>query len=406
MTVYNKLKRLFSQKTSSNAKMDDNIRFCIEEDFVNCNVTMPSAQNGRLIALLQLKTLSVHPFSLPFGKNGRIRDALKMSFKHVLGNEDDSILLIPQVIEQGADRTGGVAWLVSKAEIEEIEERIGYKVVFWPAPLALSAETCGNGLVIWDSDSGTSGMLFKNQIPILYRWTPSSEISIIDLEQWFVDYSRSVDLQIDDVTIAEGATLSSRNIQKAGKETLKLLKGSAILDLSMKGADSARKQESFFAAAFNTARAAVFLGLLFLVLSAGAFLYSRLNMDNFDNIPFEIYQIAFKERSNSPLASSSGKIKNLRANETNMSLEQTLDNLAAAWKASASSESLKLDAIRYGTERTEIQGTAVDSRSIESLRDTLNKNGFSSKISDIQQIPGSGMRFSIAMESPERSGPK
>ena len=89
-----------------------------------------------------------------------------------------------------------------------------------------------------------------------------------------------------------------------------------------------------------------------------------------------------------------------------MSMEQTLGNIAAAWKMSASSKSLKLDAIRYGTERTEIQGTAAGSAPVESLRDSLNKNGFNAKISDIQQIPGSGMRFSIGLESSERSRPK
>jgi hypothetical protein len=89
-----------------------------------------------------------------------------------------------------------------------------------------------------------------------------------------------------------------------------------------------------------------------------------------------------------------------------MSLELALENIAAAWKTSTPSGSLKLDAIRYGTERTEIQGTASGSGAVESLRESLNKNGFSAKITDIQQIPGSGMRFSIGLDSSERSGQK
>jgi len=406
MTASKKLKGLFSQNTGSNAKTDEKIRFCTEEDIVDRNVTLPSPQNGRIIALLQLRTLSVHPFSFPFGKNGRVRDALKMSFRYALGNDDDSVLMIPQVTEQGSDRTEGVVWFVSKTEIEEAEGRLGDGIAFWPAPLAMFNETEGNGLAIWNSESGTSGMLFKDRSPLLYRWTPSAENSVNDLEKWFVDYSLSADITIDNIIVAERPSLSSRSIQKAGSETLKSLRGSASLDLSTKSAYSAKKLESFFAAAFNTARAAVFLGLLFLVLSAGAFIYSRLNSDHFEDVPFEIYKIAFGERSNSPLASSAAKIKNFGAGGTNMSMEQTLDNIAAAWKMSASSKSLKLDAIRYGTERTEIQGTAAGSAPVESLRDSLNKNGFNAKISDIQQIPGSGMRFSIGLESSERSRPK
>ena len=406
MTDSSKLKDLFSQDPGGHAKTDENIRFCTEEDVADHNAVLSSSQNRRVIALLQLRTLSVHPFSFPFGKNGRVRDALKMSFRYALGNDDDSILMIPQVTEQGSDRTDGVVWFVSKREIEKAEKRLGDGIAFWPAPLVLFHETGGNGLALWNADSGTSGMLFKDGSPILYKWTPSSENAAENLEKWFVDYSRSADMSIDNVITAERSSLSSKNIQKAGRETLKSLNGSASLDLSTKSADSARKLESFFASAFSTARAAVFLGLLFLLLSAGAFLYSRLNSDHFEYVPFEIYGTAFGERSNSPLASSSAKIKNLSAGGTNMSLEQALENISAAWKASASSGSLKLDAIRYGTERTEIQGTAAGSGAVESLRDSLNKSGFSAKITDIQQIPGSGMRFSIGLDSPERSGQK
>ncbi|MDD5421199.1 MAG: hypothetical protein PHO97_03525, partial [Synergistaceae bacterium] len=137
MTASKKLKGLFSQNTGSNAKTDEKIRFCTEEDIVDRNVTLPSPQNGRIIALLQLRTLSVHPFSFPFGKNGRVRDALKMSFRYALGNDDDSVLMIPQVTEQGSDRTEGVVWFVSKTEIEEAEGRLGDGIAFWPAPLAM-----------------------------------------------------------------------------------------------------------------------------------------------------------------------------------------------------------------------------------------------------------------------------
>ncbi len=167
-----------------------------------------------------------------------------------------------------------------------------------------------------------------------------------DLEKWFVDYSSlSADITIDNIIVAERPSLSSRSIQKQGSETLKSLRGSALLTFQRK-VPTVQKNRNLFAAAFNTARAAVFLGLLFLVLSAGAFIYSRLNSDHFEDVPFEIYKIAFGERSNSPLASSAAKIKNLGAGGTNMSMEQTLDT-QAAWKMSAH-QTLKLDAIRYG----------------------------------------------------------
>ena len=406
MTVYNKLKYLFSLEKRSNAGPDDNIRFCTEADFDNFSVPMSSAQKERMVLLLQLKTLSVSPFSLPFGKNGRVREALAMSFRPLLGNEDDSILMIPQIIEQSSDMTAGAVWFVSKTEIEEIETQTGDGITFWPASLAFASEIKGHGLVICNSEKGTSGTLFNNGTPLLYRWTPSSEGSVNELEKWFAEYSRSIDIPVYNVKIVESSAISAGNIQRAGQETLRSLKGLASLDLSTKSADSVRKMESFYATAYSTVRAALFLGLFFLLLSAGTLLYSVLKKDAFEKTPFEIYQIAFGESSNHPLAASAAKIKNQSINGTNMSLEQTISNLAAAWKTSVSSDSVRLDTIRYGTERTEIQGTASKTESIESLRDSLSKNGFTSAIIDIQQISGSGMRFSIGLESPERKGQK
>ena len=58
---------------------------------------------------------------------------------------------------------------------------------------------------------------------------------------------------------------------------------------------------------------------------------------------------------------------------------------------------MKLDSLRYGAERTEIQGLAGSMDSIQSLRDLLNRNGFTAKVGEVQQVPGSGMRFSISL---------
>ncbi len=120
-----------------------------------------------------------------------------MSFRYALETMTIQSSMIPQVTEQGSDRTEGVVWFVSKTEIEEAEGRLGDGIAFWPAPLAMFNETEGNGLAIWNSESGTSGMLFKDRSPLLYRWTPSAENSVNDLEKWFVDYSLSADITID-----------------------------------------------------------------------------------------------------------------------------------------------------------------------------------------------------------------
>ncbi len=80
-----------------------------------------------------------------------------------------------------------------------------------------------------------------------------------------------------------------------------------------------------------------------------------------------------------------------------MTFEQVLSNFSAAWKNANASSGIKIDAIRYGSERTEIQGLADSTTVIEAFRDALGRSGFSAKLGDVQQVPGSGLRFSISL---------
>ena len=80
-----------------------------------------------------------------------------------------------------------------------------------------------------------------------------------------------------------------------------------------------------------------------------------------------------------------------------MTLEQTLSNFSAAWKNCPEASNITMDSVRYGTERTEIQGLADGMTSIQALSGALEKNGFTSKVGDVQQVPGSGMRFSLTL---------
>ena len=182
MTVYNKLKYLFSLEKRSNAGPDDNIRFCTEAEFDNFSVPMSSAQKERMVLLLQLKTLLVSPFSLPFGKNGRVREALTMSFRPLLGNEDDSILMIPQIIEQSSDMTAGAVWFVSKTEIEEIETRTGDGIIFWPASVAFASEIKGDGLVICKPRTAAPLSIVWEDAPGRAVWTMTVEVTSFETE--------------------------------------------------------------------------------------------------------------------------------------------------------------------------------------------------------------------------------
>jgi hypothetical protein len=119
--------------------------------------------------------------------------------------------------------------------------------------------------------------------------------------------------------------------------------------------------------------------------------------DSFAAAPPQIYKSAFGENSNSPLSSAYRKLRLLTGTGAQMAFDQTLGNISAAWSAMPAGTQVKLDALRYGAERTEIQGLASSTGDIDKLRDALAANGFKAKNGDVQQVPGSGLRFTITL---------
>lgn len=359
--------------------------------------TEPYVSNETPIVLIPFKTLVSYPFSFPFGKKGSIRDALTLNLRPVLGNSDTSLILVPQVTEQASDLTKGVAWLAAKSEIAEWESRIGTGAVFWPAPIAFVSEVNGSGIVVWCDDEGSSAMWFDDGEPIFYRWMPDSEGGAEQLAEWVLKYAESNGRKIDSVKIFRNGGVSQKDVQFCGEAAIASLKGLDMLDLSSRGADMAEQTEAFFNTAFKTAKTLSILGVMFVVFSAMPLIQGLIYKGSFDRAPAQIYRRIFGEESGSPLMSVNRKLKMLTGNGTQMTLEQTLSNFSAAWKDNPSSAGMKLDSLRYGAERTEIQGLAGSMDSIQSLRDLLNRNGFTAKVGEVQQVPGSGMRFSISL---------
>ncbi|MEG1799968.1 MAG: hypothetical protein RR214_07265, partial [Synergistaceae bacterium] len=150
-------------------------------------------------------------------------------------------------------------------------------------------------------------------------------------------------------------------------------------------------------AGFKTVKIMSVLGVIFLVMSAVLLASAYSNRDSFDSAPSQIYKTAFGTDSRNPLRAALKELKLVTGEGAQMSFEQTLSNFSSAWKAADPSSSITMDSIRYGAEHTEIQGLADSTTSIESLRDALSKNGFVAKLGDVQQVPGSGLRFSITL---------
>lgn len=346
---------------------------------------------------IPFRTIAVFPFSFPFGRKVNLRNAISLTFRPILGEREAMLSLVPQVTEQRAGLTRGAAWFVSKDEIAEYEALLGGKSIFLPAPVAFASEVGGDGLIVWREGESSCAVWFEDYTPQLYRYFPDSEGGAEELAQWMRSYASLIGREIaaENVRLFYAEDVSRGELRRAALATFAAAPGLAHLDLSNRGATMAERYEAFFNTAFRGVRIASLAGVAFFLLSLVMLIQNKYTAESFAAAPSEVYRLAMGEVSRSPLAAITKRLRLLTGGGVQLTLEGTLANFAAAWKALPAGTDIKIDAIRYGRERTEIEGQAPRTDNIQQLRDALAKNGFAVKLGDVQQIPGGGMRFTL-----------
>lgn len=357
---------------------------------------MPLA-GERCVCLIPFKTAAVYPFSFPFGRKVNLKNAVAMNFRPLIGDREDGLSIITQVVEQRSNLTKGAAWFASKSETSAYEELLGEKTAFLPAPLAFVSEVSGDGLIIWHEGDGSAALWVKGYVPQLYRYMSDTEGSPEELAQWMRAYAASAGGEIDpeSIRIYDASETGANDIQKAGEAAFASSPGAASLDFSNIGATLAEQNERFFKTSFRMLKMLSAAGIFFLAISS-ALLAVNIYMKNaFDSAPSDIYRLAMGSESRSPLSSIAKGLRSVSGGGVQLTLDGMLSNFAAAWADLPKGSGVKLDAIRYGLERTEVEGQAPKTENIQQLREALSKNGFSVKLGDVQQIPGGGMRFNL-----------
>ena len=343
---------------------------------------------------IPFRTATVFPFSFPFGRKVNLRSAITLTFRPILGEQESRLSLVPQVAEQRANLTRGAAWFVSREEISESEERLGNKSIFLPAPAAFASEIDGDGVIVWREGDVSCAVWFKEYTPQLYRYASGGAE---ELAQWMRSYVSSTggEIPAENVRIFCAEDVSREELRRAAAATFAAAPGLARLDLSNRGASMAEQYEAFLNTAFQAVKIASAAGLVFLILSLFILVQNKYMAESFAAAPSEVYRLTTGEVSRSPLADITKRLRLLTGGGVQLTLEGTLANFAAAWKTLPAGTDIKVDAIRYGRERTEIEGQASKTDHIQLLRDALAKNGFTVKLGDVQQIPGGGMRFTL-----------
>ena len=320
-----------------------------------------------------------------------------MNFRPVLGEQESKLTMTPQISEQRSNLTRGAAWFASKEEVSEYEELLGGDVVFLPAPIAFASEVGGSGLVVWHENDASCALWLEGYQPKFYRYAEDEELSPDGLAQWVRNYASAVggSISADSVRVYEAAEFSPKELEAAAGKSFVASPALAHIDFSNRGASLAEQCESFMSAAFKCMRLLSAAAMVFIFFSAFILLQNVRMSKPLEEAPGNVYKLAMGETSRSPLSSITRRLRLLTGAGAQLTFDGVLSNFTAAWKGLPAGTDIKIDAIRYGRERTEIEGQTPRTENIELLRTELSKNGFTVKLGDVQQIPGGGLRFTI-----------
>lgn len=356
----------------------------------------PLSPGERRVCCVPFKTAAAYPFAFPFGRRAGLRNALELKFRALTGARA-ALSMTPQVTERSSSSTRGAAWFASREEIEHYEKILGEGAAFVPAPLVMLSEVGGSGLSVWREDGCSCALWAEDYEPKLYRCFSDDECSPEEAARWMRSYAQSSGgaIEAEKVRIFDADAISSAELQRAGNATFAAAPSIAALDFSNSGATAAERRESFFASAFSGLRAATAVGLFCLVLSLALLAQNLYAKDSFASSPSKIYSAALGEESRAPLTSVTRRLRAVSGGGVQLSFDGVLAGVAAAWKSAP--EGTRLDALRYGAERTELEGRTQKTEDIQTLRGELSKNGFSVRLGDVQQIPGGGMRFTFQL---------
>lgn len=361
-------------------------------DFYTIGMQRP--QGDRCVCCVPFRTATAYPFSFPFGKKGDLRGALGLKFRSLSG-EGSSLTMIPQTTVRDTSSTRGTAWFVSRDEVAHYESLLGDKAVFMPAPLAVLSEVDGDGLVLWCDDDCICALWAEEYEPKLYRCFKTSDATPEGAAGWIRSYAQSVGGSIDPerIRLFNANDITQEELQRAGEATFSAAPSIAGLDFSNGGTSAAERRESMIKSAVCGLKAATAVGLFCLVLSFVLLVQNLHIKPTLATAPSEIYKLALGEESRAPLTSVTRKLSAVSGKGLQMTFDGVLAGIGTTWKTVP--DTMRLDALRYGSERTELEGKAQKTEDIQALRHELEKSGFTVRLGDVSQIPGGGMRFSL-----------
>jgi hypothetical protein len=369
-------------------------------------IPSPSAPKRvrRVVLMTPLKSVAISPFSFPFNNVLRIREALKLqTLPYATAGGMD---LFPSITSKTPRSSGGVVWFVPSGETEAATslsndlETGRVETGVWPAPLPLVSKIRGEGVVFWLDKSNISSMLWREGLPVLYRWKSRARTTLDAELEWFRSYCRSKEEELGESFVLNAEEPSElAALPEIVKESLALYPWLEEVNLSRRALDSAVVMERTVRSLSRAAFWVLLMGLLVLGGNGLRYYEARRNIDDIRDRSSGLYRSVFEPartgRITDPLGLARSKVEELKGGASEgHPLNEVFADLGTIFEQNPSMD-VTLDLIRYNVDGVMYSGSAQDREKIQEFWSAWTERAANVPYPNINTAPGVGYRFDM-----------
>jgi hypothetical protein len=353
---------------------------------------------GKTVLLRSFRNISAYEFSFPFQGMTKIREALKIKFKSLLGEGASRVSLIPFPTKIEKKSVSGCVFVIrndEKTDEEAPAPDAASNCAVWPKPLVFACEAAPDGLLVCSGENSVVSVWFKNWTPVFYRALPSDSTTPEEEKRSVLEYIERSGEHVDTVLVVDLKDYSDEDLRSLGALTISACPMYERLDLSETGANRQETREKIISRLSAAGRTALVSGLVCLVLMAGVYFKQSLVARDTLNHTGDIYEMSFGERSAQPAVSAARKLASAGKDGPGYSLLSFASDISNAWKKLGDEPGITIETLKYGPEASDILGTAKNNEAIQRFRSFIEETGASPRTDNIQTALGGYLRFNM-----------
>ena len=355
--------------------------------------------SGNCILLHTFTNIAVQQFHFPFAGISRVKEALRIQFRPLLGDASQNVSIVPFFIKNEKRASSGCVFLLFGPNgLDDGALAQNEKATVWPVSLVFAAEVEGTGLIVYSDENYITTLWLENWVPRYHATSPCDKSDAEREKETALRYIASQGASVEHFFVADRSEISEDDIQRYGTKVLTACPAYAALDLSNRGTNLLEMREKISAALAKSGKILTASGLLFLIVAGGIYYQQRSILTTAPLNAETLYFNAFGERSRQPLSSARTKVRSMNTAEgADTSLLEIVRSFSSAWNQLGVSSDITIENLRYGSDNTDVTGTAESNESIQKLRALLEEEGYSPRVDNIQRIPNGALRFSMSV---------